>query len=76
MTTNMTTKSAPALGVEAWFEKVRELAPEARIPFVAVVMASAFERGLTPEAFVAALPELPTHKNWNWVAKHSLQPFS
>ena len=46
------TKSAPALGVTNWLEQVRALAPESRIPYVAIILAEAYERGpaLAPPA--------------------------
>jgi len=53
------------MGAAAWFEEVRTLAPDARIPYIVTVMAEAFEAGLTPQQFVAALAN--PHPDSNWV---------
>ena len=63
------TKSAPALGVTNWLEQVRTLAPEARIPYVAIILAEAYERGLSPQQVAEALPKLDRDASWNWCAK-------
>jgi hypothetical protein len=63
------TKSAPALGITNWLEQVRTLAPEARIPYVAIILAEAYERGLSPQQVAEALPKLDRDASWNWCAK-------
>jgi len=63
------TKSAPALGVTNWLEQVRALAPESRIPYVAIILAEAYERGLSPQQVAEALPKLSRDDSWNWPAR-------
>jgi hypothetical protein len=60
------TKTAPAL--KDWLEQVRTLAPEARIPYVAIILAEAYERGLTPQQMAELLPK-NLYVSWNWCAK-------
>jgi hypothetical protein len=61
-----------------WVEKVRALAPEARVPYIVQIMAEAYEAGLTPQQFVDALPKFkPPFTRWvenrtEWIAKQTL----
>jgi hypothetical protein len=73
------TKSAPALGVKDWLETVRMLAPNARIPYIAAILAEAYEHGLSPRQVAEALADLRPHINWpadissdGWVGDLSL----
>ena len=72
MTTN-TAKAAPAVGPSAWVKQVRDLAP-GQVPFLLQLAVEAYEGGVSPEQFVAAMPELPPHQYRDWVACIRQQP--
>ena len=64
MTTNT---AAPAIEPSAWVKQVRDLAP-GQVPFLLQLAVEAYERGISPEQFVAAMPELPPHEYRDCVA--------
>jgi hypothetical protein len=66
----MATQSARAIGLKTWLGKVRTLAPEARIPYITIILAEAYEAGISPQQFVEALP--PPHSDTNWMALISI----
>ena len=51
---------------------VRALAPEARIPYISVILAEAYDdAGLSPQQFVEAMPNLRPDTNWAYCTKRS-----
>jgi hypothetical protein len=78
MSIDTAVKATPAIGLKDWVEKVRTLAPEARIPYIVEILAAAYESHVSAEQFADALPKFgPPDLHWvekrtEWIAKRSL----